>query len=145
MAKIANRENRDFAIWPKIGFWGFESPNFSLLGPSFNMLCILSLVLRKISLEVFANNFGGHFGPKTGFSGYAPIYGNGPALGAPMWVWGPNWFQSLGIFENAAPKIFQNRYHQKLYIFKSKILLGTHRNKPEVKTLKNLGEDIIDF
>ena len=86
LVKIANRDNRDFAIWPKIGFLGIKSPNFTLL-------CIFSLVFRKISLDGISNNFGGHFGPKTGFSGYAPMYGNGPALGAPMGVWGPNWFQ----------------------------------------------------
>ena len=93
LVKIANRDNRDFAIWPKMGFLGSKSSIFDLLGPSFDMLCIFSLVFRKISLEVISSNLRGHFGPKTGFSGYTPIYGNGPALGAPMGVCGPNWFQ----------------------------------------------------
>ena len=41
---------------------------------------------EKTSLEVICNNFAfwGNFGPKTGFPGYAFIYGNSPALGAPM-------------------------------------------------------------
>ena len=104
LVKIANRDNRDFAIWPKIGFLGIKSPNFTLLGPSFDILCIFSLVFRKISLDGISNNFGGHFGPKTGFSGYMPIYGNGPALGAPMGVWGPNWFQMFRNHPRVTPK-----------------------------------------